>query len=161
MKEQYLLEKSLPKTIIAPIDLNAGANTGGRFDMQKFKRVSFIIVLAAGTTTTTHSIALKQHSVASAGTPSVLSVDNPYFHKIGAATSFTKVTPSSAADTYDLHSILADSASIVVFEVLAEQLTDGQRYVSLDIADAGGAQIGSVVAIGHNGSELPCYSKIA
>lgn len=160
MEENYLLEDSIPKTIISPIDLNAGANTGGRFDMQKFKRVTFICVLAAGTTTTTHSIALKQHTVSTAGTPAALSVDNPYFHKIGAATSFTKVTPVAAADTYDLHSALADSASIVVFEVLQENLTDGYRYVSLDIADTGGAQLGSVIAIGHNATELPTYSKV-
>jgi len=159
MKEQYLLEQVIGKTIIAPVDLNTGANTGGRIDMQKFKRVSFIVILAAGTTTTTHSIALKQHSVASAGTPSVLEVSNPYFHKIGAATVFTKVEQSSVEDTYDLHALLGDSASIVVFEVLQENLTDGQRYVSCDIADTGGAQIGTVIAIGHNGTELPAYAE--
>lgn len=156
--EKFLAEKQIPKTIIAPIDLNAGANTGNRVDMKHCKRVAFIISLAAGTTTTTHSIALKQHSVASAGTPSVLSVDNPYYHKIGAATEFTKVQPGSAADTYDLHALLADSASIVVFEVLAEQLTDGQRWVSLDIADAGGVQIGSVVALGDS-EFAPAYAQ--
>ena len=160
MKEAYLLEKSIPKTIIAPVDLNTAANTGGRFDMQKFKRVSFICILAAGTSTTTHSFALKQHTVASAGTPAVLSVSNPYFYKKAAETSFTKVSPSSAADTYDLHTLLADNVAIVVFEVLQEQLTDGYRWASIDIADAGGAQLGTVIAIGHNGTENPCYSKV-
>lgn len=159
MKEQFLLEQVIAKKIIGPVDLDTAANTGARVDMQKFKRVTFIINLGAGTTTTTHSIALKQHSVASGGSPAALSVDNPYFHKIGAATEFTKVSPTSAADTYDLHALLANNASLVVFEVLQEQLTDGNRYVSLDIADTGGAQLGSVIAIGHNATEKPAYAK--
>lgn len=161
MKEALFLEHSLPKTIIGNVDLNTGANTGERFDMQKFKRVVFLIQLAAGTTTSAHSIALKQHTVASAGTPAALSVDNPYFHKIGAATLFTKVAPSVAADTYDLHALLSNSVAIVAFEVLQEQLTEGYRYVSLDIADTGGAQLGSVIAIGFNGTEAPVYGKVA
>lgn len=160
MKEAFLLEQAIAKTIVLPVDLNTADNTGLRVDMQKFKRVTFIAILAAGTTTAAHSFALKQHTVASSGTPIALSVDNPYFHKIGAATSFTKVQPTVAADTYDLHSLLSNSVAIVVFEVLAEQLTDGYRYVSLDLADVGGSQLGTILALGHNGSELPAYSKV-
>lgn len=160
--EKFLVEKYLPKTIISPVDLNTAANTGGRVDMQHIKRVTFLCILAAGTTTTTHSFALKQHTVASSGTPAVLSVDNPYYHKIGAATSFTKVQPDAAADTYDLHSLLSDSASIVVFEVLAEQLdrAGGYRYVSLDVADTGGAQVGTVIALADH-SFAPAYANVA
>jgi hypothetical protein len=158
--ENFLVEKYLPKTIISPVDLNTAANTGLRVDMSKAKRVTFICVLAAGSTTTTHSIALKQHTVGSGGTPLALEVANPYFHKIGAATKFTKVAPTVAADTYDLHALLGDSASIVVFEVLCEQLAEGYRWVSLDIADAGGAQIGSVVALADC-DFAPAYDQVA
>ena len=158
--EAFLLEKKIPKTIVAPVDLNTAANTGLRVDMKNLKRVTFIAILAAGTTTTAHTFTLKQHTVSSGGTPADLSVDNPYFHKIGAATSFTKVSPSSAAAAYDLHSLLGDSASIVVFEVLAEQLSDGYRYVSIDLTDAGGAQLGSIIAIGDS-EFAPAYSQVA
>lgn len=157
--ESFLVEKKIPKTIIAPVDLNTAANTGARVDMKDCKRVTFIAILAAGSSTTGHSFALKQHTVSSGGTPAVLSIDSPYFHKIGAATYFTKVEQSVAEDTYDLHSLVADSASIVVFEVLAEQLTSGYRYVSLDIADVGGAQLGSVIAIGDS-EFAPAYSQV-
>ena len=147
--ETLLLEKRLPKTIIAPVDLNTGANTGLRVDMKNVKRVTFLAILAAGTTTTTHSFALKQHTVASSGTPAVLSVDNPYFYKKAAETVFTKVAPTVAADTYDLHTLLADNVAIVAFEVLAEQMdrAGGYRWASLDVADTGGAQLGTVIAI--------------
>lgn len=158
MKECFLAEKALPKVIIGNVDLNTAANTGLRIDIKQFERVSFIITLAAGTTTTTHSIALKQHTVATSGTPLALAVSNPYFHKIGAALKFTKVDVTTDTDTYDLHTLLGDSASIVIFEVLPEQLTQGYRWVSLDIADAGGSQLGSVLAIGHNCKMNPAYA---
>ena len=158
MKECLLLEKMIPKQIVVPVDLNTAANTGLRFDMQKFKRVTFLVNLAAGTTTTTHTFSLKQHTVSSAGTPAVLAVANPYFHKIGAATEFTKVEVETEADSYDLHALLGNAVALVAFEVLAEDLTQGYRYVSLDIADTGGAQIGSCIALGHNG-DLPAYDK--
>ncbi len=148
--EKFLAEKLIPKTIIAPVDLNTAANTGLRVDMKNLKRCTFIAILAAGTTTAAHSFALKQHTVGSAGTPAALSVANPYYHKIAAATEFTKVEVDTAADTFDLHSILANDVAIVVFEVLAENLTDGYRWVSLDIADAGGSQLGTVIALGDS-----------
>lgn len=159
MKEQLLMEQMIPKVIIEPVDLNAGANTGARFDMAKFKRVTFLIVAAAGTAPTNHSVALKQHTVAAAGVPAALSVDNPWFHKVDAATVFTKVVPGAKADTFDIDAIVGDTKFVAAFEVLQEDLTEGYRYVSLDIADVGGAQIGTVIAIGHNGTELPAYAK--
>lgn len=145
--EHFLAEDKVIKSVVGPVDLNTAAVTGARVSMAKAKRVSFICTLAAGTSTTAHGFTLKQHTAASSGTSADLSVDNPYYHKVGAATVFTKVSPSSAAAAYDLHSVLADSASIVVFEVLAEQLTDGYGWVSLDTADSGGAQIASVIAV--------------
>lgn len=155
--EALLLESKIAKTVIAPVDLNTADNTGERIDMKNLKRCTFIAILAAGNTTSAHSFALKQHTVSTAGTPAALEVSNPYFHKIGAATKFTKVDVTTAEDTYDLHALLGNSASIVVFEVLAEQLTEGYRYVSLDIADAGGAQLGTVIALG-DAEYKPAYA---
>ncbi len=163
MKEAYLAEKVLAKQAAGPVDANTAAITGNRFDMKGFDRVAFIISLAAGTTTTTHGFTLRQHNAASSGTSKDVAVNNPYYHKIGAATNFTKVDVAVAASVYDLHSILADSASIVVFEVLAEQLDvdNGFRWVSLDIADSGGAQLVSVLAVGHNCKSMPAYEIVA
>lgn len=159
--EKFLLEKAVVKSVAGPVDLNTAAVTGGRVSMKNAKRIAFVLSVAAGTSTTTHQFTLRQHDAASAGNSKDLSVDNPYFHKIGAATSFTKVSPDSAAALYDLHSILADSASIVVFEVLAEQLdiANGYTHVSLDIADSGGAQLGHCLAV-VDAEFLPAYDKV-
>ncbi len=157
--EKFLAEDKVLKAVVGPVDLNTAAVTGARVNIAKATRVAFVVVLGAGTSTTTHGFTLKQHTAASSGTSADLSVDNPYFHKIGAATYFTKVSPSSAAAAYDLHTLLADSASIVVFEVLAEQLTDGYGWVSVDTADSGGAQLGVVLALVDT-DFLPAYSAV-
>ena len=155
--EAFLMEKASVKALIGPVDLNDGANTGLRVDMSKARRVTFICILAAGTTPNAHLFTLYQHTVTTAGTPLVLAVDNPYYHKLDTATEFTKVVPGAAASAYNLDSIFADAKGIVVFEVLAEQLTDGYKWVSIDIADTGGAQLGTVLAIAHDVKDAPAY----
>ena len=159
MKNAFLLENMVPKAVAGPVDLNTAAVTGGRVSMKNVTRVAFLVNLAAGSSTTTHTFTLRQHDAATAGNSKDLSVDNPYYHKVNAATVFTKVQPSSAAAAYDLHALVADTVAIVVFEVLAEQLdlANGYAWVSLDIADAGGAQLGSVMAIADHNSK-PAYA---
>lgn len=157
---KFFMEEYALKTVVAPVDLNTAAVTGARVSMKNARRISIICVLAAGSSTTTHQFTLRQHDAASSGNSKDLEVANPYYHKIGAATVFTKVDPTVAAALYNLHGILADSAAIVVFEVLAENLdvANGYAWVSLDTADSGGAQIASVVAkVEHN--FVPAYAQ--
>lgn len=157
MKEAFFMEKATVKVITGAVDLNTGANTGARVDMLKFKRVTFIVAVEAGTTPSAHTHTLKQHTVATSGTPADLSVDNPYFHKVNTATEFTKVQPGSAAAAYDVDTLVGDNKYVVVFEVLQEQLTEGYRWVSLDTTDAGGSQLGVVIAICHEAVSKPAY----
>ncbi|TXG78096.1 hypothetical protein E6Q11_01695 [Candidatus Dojkabacteria bacterium] len=145
--EKFLAEDKAVKSVVGPVDLNTAAVTGARVDMRKAKRVTFIVTLAAGTSTTGHVVTLRQHTAASSGTSADLASENPYYHKVGAATVFTKVTPGSAAAAKDIHAVVGDNASIVIFEVLAEELTEGYGWVSVDTSDVGGAQLGSVIAL--------------
>lgn len=157
--EAFKLEKEIVKLGTGPVDLDTGANTGARVAIKNLKRVTFIVMLGAGTTTASHTFTLKQHDAASSGNSFDLEVANPYFHKIGAATSFTKVDVTVAAAAYDLHSVLANSASIVVFEVLPEQLRTDCAWVSLNCTDVGGAQLGTILALGDSKFN-PAYSQV-
>ena len=157
--EAFLLEKAIVKTVAGPVDLDTAAVTGTCVDMKNLKRLTFLVVLAAGTTTTTHTFTLKQHDAATAGNSADLEVMNPYYHKVGAATSYTKVEPTAAAAAYALHATLGNSVAVVAFEVLPEQLTSGYRWVSLDIADTGGAQLGTVIALGDTEFN-PGYAEV-
>lgn len=113
--------------------------TGARISMKDVKRVSFVCLVAAGSTETAFQVDIQQHDAASAGTSKALSVSNKYYHKIAAATQFTQVEPSVAASAYDLQSDLGDDVAVLVFEVLAENVDEanGFDWVSVDISGAG------------------------
>lgn len=145
--EGFFLEKYNVAQGLVPVDLNTAANTGLRISMKDAKRVIFIVTMGDSTAGAT-DFSLKQHNAATAGTSKALSVANPYFHKAGAATTFTKVTPGSATDNY-VPTAFDNEPGVAVFEVLAEDLdVNGDfAWVSLDIADAGAAKIGAVIAI--------------
>ena len=155
--EAFLMEKATVKSIISPVDLDAGANTGNRVDMSKCRRVTFVLDVKAGTTPSSHTLTIEQHTVASAGTPLALAVDNPYYHKLNAATEFTKVVPTVATDSYNIDTLVGDAKFMIVFEVLAEQLAEGYRWVSVNLTDAGGAQLGACLAICHEVHNAPAY----
>ena len=158
--EALLMEKATVKDVVGPVDLNTGANTGARVDMKGFERVSFVCMAAAGTTPSSHTFSFQQHDAASAGNSAALSIDNPYYHKLDSATSYTKVVPGAAASSFDLDTLVGDAKYVVVFEVLAEQLSEGYRWVSINQTQAGGAQIGAILAVCHEPGSKPAYSAV-
>lgn len=146
--EHFLLEKKVVKQVVAPVDLNTAAVTGNRVDLKDAKRATFILSMGASTGATVE-VTLKQHNAATAGTSKVLEVDNKWYKKVGAATSFTKVEPSVAASLFDLSADFAAAAGIVVIEVLPEDLdVNGDfSHVSVDIADSGAAKLASCICV--------------
>jgi len=157
--EAMFLEKYVIKSSTVAVDLNAGANSGARIDMKNAKRVVFLIDAGAGTTPTGHVVSFQQHTAASGGTTTNLTIDNGYYHKVDAATVFTKVEPTGTkAASFDIDAIVGDTKFMAAFEVLAEDLTDGNRWVSCNIADVGGAQLGSVIAVVEH-CYLPAYAN--
>lgn len=146
--ERYFAEKLVPKSVIDPVDLNTAAVTGNRVLIGDAKRVTFVIVMGTSTSATAVQFTTRQHNAASSGTSKDLVEANPYYHKVGAATAYTKVTPASAAALKDLLATVGDNKAVVVLEVLAEDLDveGGFNYVSIDSADSGAAKLCSVMA---------------
>lgn len=144
--EKFLGEDKAIKSVVDPQSI-AGAQTGARVKMVNVKRVAFVIDVGAGTSTTAHSFVLKQHDAETAGNSYDLAVANPIFHKVGAATKFTKLDVDVATATNDLHTLLGQEKAVVVIEVLSENLRSDCKWVSLDIAAAGGTQVGAVIAL--------------
>lgn len=154
---KLFMEKNILKVIGGPVDFNDAAITGARVDMSKIKSVAFAVIAAAGTTPSSHTVSFKQHTVASSGTPADLEIDNPWYHQVATATEFTKVVPTAKAASFDIDTIVGDTKFVAVFEVKAEDLTDGYRWVSCNLTDSGGAQLGCILAIGHDGSVAPLF----
>lgn len=154
-----LMEKQNIKQVMAPVDMNTAAITGARIGLKTGDRVA--VVLAMGdSTSATVTATLNQHTAASAGSSKVLSVANPYYHKVDAATTFTKVVPGAAASSFDVSSLFANDPGTVVFEILAEQLDvdGGYAWFSVDFADSAAAKLGAAIYVVSDCRHLPAYS---
>jgi len=141
---QYLAEEKGIKSAFSPVDLNAAAVTGNRVKLDKAGRCAVVIAMGSSTAATVQ-ITLRQHNAASAGTSKDVVVANSYFHKAGAATSFTRVEPTVAAALVDVSAVFAADGGVLVVEVVADQLdaNGGFAWFSVDVADATAAKIGS------------------
>lgn len=137
-----------------PVDLNSAALTGARISMKKSHRCAIIVNMGDSTAAVT-TFSLQQHNAASGGTSKALAISNPYFHKAGAATSFTKVDATVtdgvpvAASSYDVAALFADAEGILVFEVLQEDLdvNNGFTHISINALDSTAAKLASIVYI--------------
>lgn len=160
MQNANLMEKLNLKLVNGLVDLNAAAVTGGRVSVKKGDRLSLIIAVGSSTSAVA-TFTLNQHTAASGGSSKVLAIANPYFHKHGSATVFTKVEPSSAASSYDFASLIGDDAGLIVLEILAEDLdtNNGYAWVSIDSADSTAAKLGCVLAVCHNVQNSAPYDQ--
>lgn len=154
------LEECVTKAVSVPVDLNTAALTGARIKLDVGQKLvihcHFGDSLAAVVTA-----ALKQHNAASAGTSKALESRLPYFKKVAAATSFTKVEQSVPASSFDLAADLAGDEGIVVFEVLPEELdiANGFAWASIDFADSTAAKLFSGIYIVENCKYEPAYKN--
>lgn len=152
MKNEYFAEDKGLKIGVLPVNLNGAGQTGARLNLREFHRVA-IVIQYGDSTSAAVGVTLQQHDAASAGNSKNLSVANPYYHKVAAETSFTKVEPSSEAAVYDLASLFADDEGIVVFEVTEDQL-DAENdfaFLSVDLASAGATdKLVSVLYVGES-----------
>lgn len=147
---------------IAPIaDLNAAATTGARVNLADYERLAVILSFNSGLTGPSVIASLRQHNAASGGTSKALAIKTPYYYKAGAATVFTKVEPSVAADSFDLSSVFDTNGGILVFDIAAEDLDGdaGFAFASLDLPDAGVAKLGYGLYLAHDANHKPAYDQ--
>jgi hypothetical protein len=145
-------------SVVVPVaDLAAGAQTGHRIHLKNYGGVAFVVYMgavSAGTDTFVPDV--QQHTAASGGTSSDLDVVTTWYHKSEATLdgdeTWTKVTQSAASEISLTGATYAGLQMILVAEVLAEQLSDGYEWVSVDMADpgAGGTRAGGILAILFN-----------
>ena len=137
---------------ITPVDLADGANSGARINMKNYEGVAFVGYLATGTAGENPTFDVKEHTAKTGGTSADLDVIATYYQKEEATLdgdeTWTKVTQTAASEVTDADWDDANEV-LVVFEVEADQLTDGYTHVSVDVADPGTAHIGCVLAIGY------------
>jgi len=138
-------------------DLNGGQESA-RFDMAKSHRLCFVVDVAS--LAADLDITLRQHDAAAAGNSKDLQIETAYYRKVAAETAFTKVDISTAAANF-VDASFNGAVGMLVIEVQAEDLDDanGYQYVSLQVADPGGARVGSILEVGNHMRNLVAYSE--
>lgn len=140
-------------TQIIPVDLADGANTGHRIHLENYDSVAFVYYTGIGTAAEAPTITLQEHTALTGGTSTNLVVIDEYYTKTEAVLDgdegWEKVTQTAAATITDAD--FDDALQVLlVFEVDADQLSDGYGWVSCNIADPGTAHLGCMLAIGYN-----------
>lgn len=157
MNKEFLFCENL-KMAHQPVDLNTAAVTGARIKMDGCDRVAIMSVMEDSTGAVVQ-FTLKQHTAATGGSSKVLPVQNAYFHKAGAATTFTKVELTSAQSLFDVSSVFAAEEGILVLEVLPQDLDveGGYAWMSVDIADTTAAKHAATVYVVEDSFSKPAY----
>lgn len=121
-----------------PTDAVAGAITGKRCSLRNAGGVT-IVVVTTGASTDITDVDLQQHTASSGGTTADLDITDHYYYKSAAALAgtetWTRATQTAASEITDVGA--ASEQLLLAIEVDARSLSDGYKYVSLNIPDLG------------------------
>lgn len=155
--EAFLAEKKgLKQGLLASV--TGTPVVGDRIELKELKRVAIVVQVAAAASGVL-SLDIKQHDAAAAGNSKALAISNPIFHKVAAATSFTKVEPVAASAVVDVFALAGADKAIVVIEVLQEDLdVNGDfNHISVDVVGDATARIVAVAYVG-DAEFCPAYA---
>jgi hypothetical protein len=130
--EQLSQALSLAGTAIDPVSQGVGTVTTGGVDLQKFKRVLFVLQVGSVGAAGTVDAKLQQSSQLGSGYADI------------AGSSITQVTASN---------------KIATLEIRSEQLTGSNRYVRLSVTVAGNAVLIGAVALGGEAVAKPASAN--
>lgn len=150
---QELLESIQAVSVIEPVDLTSGANSGDWISLAKYRRVLFLIAKGAGGTAGQDPVITLQEATDASGTgaQNLAAIDKVFSKQaatdLTAVAAFTVVTQTAAATYTDAD--LAEQAALIGIEVKADELSSGFDFCTINIADpgAGNSQIGAVLAL--------------
>jgi pyruvate carboxylase len=140
-------------SVIVPVDIADGTNTGHRIHLKNYGAVTFVGYITTGTSAENPVFDLKEANALTGGTSQDLDIIDEYWKKeeaiLDGDETWTRVTQTAASEVTDATWDDANQV-IVAFKVRAEQLSDGYEWVSVDVASLSTAHIGCVFAIMHN-----------
>ena len=161
MMNGYLIEQNQIKKAFSVVDLNTAAVVGNRVDASKAHAFAVVVELGASVGATVE-LTLKQHTLAVGGTSKVLPVVGAYYYKKDADAAFTKVELAAETSLFDLSTLFAADAGIVVLEIKASDLdvNNGFAFLSVDVADSAAAKLASGLVVAHAMKYCPAYKEI-
>ncbi len=140
-------------SVIVPIDLQDGTNTGHRIHMMNYGAITFVAYIGIGTAAQAPTFDLQEANALTGGTIQDLDVVDEYWQKEEATLdgdeTWARVTQTAASEVTDADWDDANQV-LAAFTVRAEQLSDGYEWVTIVVAQPGTAHIGCVFAIMHD-----------
>jgi hypothetical protein len=150
-----LLERLQIVQLTDVVDANTAAQTGDYVDMARAERALFLVVMGDGTAGSDLDVAFYQSDDSSGTTTAVLNaletgrIYTKYaadFTAAQALTAWTEVTQATADEKHE-PTDNGEAVGIMAYEIRAADLTDGYRYVRMDLTDPGAAKLGVSLAI--------------
>lgn len=139
---------------VAPADFGSAAATGNRVSLANCDAVTVVVFKEPGTDTEPLVVTLQEHTVASSGTPQALAKITEVYKKTEATLdgdeAWVKVT-QAAGSTFTEAATDDTLQAIYAFTVSADSLSDGYKYISVNVADPGTAgTTGAVLYLLHD-----------
>ncbi len=139
--------------VFVPVDLQTAPNVGFPVSMKGAEQVTFVVFSAVGTGGDDLIITLREATAGDGTGEQDLAIITSFWYKEGATAldgsqTWTKVTQTAAATLDTDGNADAENASMVAFDVRADQMSATFTHLTVDVADVGGnAQLGCAIAI--------------
>lgn len=139
--------------LIVPVNLNTGANTGGRVHMKNYRNCALVVFASIGTAASDLAVDVQECNAASGGTARDLDIVTKYYLKdalsLTAATTWAEIAQSATSEIADAGAAgtSAEHSQVVVVEVDETQLSDGYEWLSINVPQPGATKLGCAFAI--------------
>jgi len=141
---------------VAPVDIDAGAQTSDAFSMANYSHASIIIAL--GVTGAASTVTVKENTAADGSGATAIA-----FSYYGEATAGGDTTGARTAATSSGFATATTDGIFYIIELDATELSDGSEWVTVHMSDPGAATFGSIVVVlsGARYAEVEAPTAIA
>ena len=141
---------------VAPVDIDAGAQTSDAFKLSNYSHATIIISL--GVTGAASTVTVKENTAADGSGATAIA-----FSYYGEATAGGDTTGARTAATSSGFATATTDGIFYIIELNAEDLSDGYEWVTVHLSDPGAATFGSIGIIlsGARYAEVEAPTAIA
>ena len=141
---------------VAPVDIDAGAQTSDAFKMANYTHATIIIAL--GVTGAASTVTVKENTAADGSGASAIA-----FSYYGEATAAGDTTGARTAATSSGFATATTDGIFYIIELDATELSDGSEWVTVHMSDPGAATFGSIIVVlsGARYAEVEAPTAIA
>jgi hypothetical protein len=141
---------------VAPVDIDAGAQTSDAFSMSNYSHATIIIAL--GVTGAASTVTVKENTAADGTGAAAIA-----FSYYGEAVAGGDTTGARTAATSSGFATATTDGIFYIIELDATELSDGSEWVTVHMSDPGTATFGSIIVVlsGARYAEVEAPTAIA